>query len=171
MPIDQQAALDVADGLERVLQLQVTPHAAAVGALGRNCHLPNSCQTPLHAVLCYEREWQQLQQQHMQGVLNERHNQLQDGAADQGETGSDCEAAQHGFQGQRRQSLKQQMLVAAVRDALAAGGCCASRAGFVGACMGALLGAEAVPAEWAQKHEAHGSVLRWADSVCGSRNE
>jgi hypothetical protein len=37
--------------------------------------------------------------------------------------------------------------------------------------MGALLGAEAVPAEWAQKHEVHGSVLRWADSVCGSRNE
>jgi hypothetical protein len=158
MPIDKQAALDVAGGLARVLQLQHTPHAAAVDALGRNCHLPNSCQTPLHAVLYHERKWQQQQQQ-------------MDGSADQGQGGLDGESEQRGSGGRDLQDRKQQVLVAAVRDALAAGGCCASRAGFVGACMGALLGAEAVPADWAQKHEVHGSVLRWADLVCSSRSE
>jgi hypothetical protein len=35
-----------------------------------------------------------------------------------------------------------------IRGALAAGGCCASRAGFAGACLGAMLGPGAVPAGW-----------------------
>jgi ADP-ribosylglycohydrolase len=43
------------------------------------------------------------------------------------------------------------MYTAAIRDALAAGGCCASRAGVAGACLGALLGPAAVPAAWHAK--------------------
>lgn len=139
MPLDRQLALQVADQLDQVLQLAATPHADAVEALGRNCHLPNSCQTPLHAVLHYEQQWQQLKQQ-------------QEGREEQ-------------------QGLKQQLLVAAVRDALRAGGCCASRAGFVGSCLGALLGVDAVPAAWLQKYESAEAVQAWAGEVCSSRKE
>lgn len=39
----------------------------------------------------------------------------------------------------------------AIRDTIAAGGCNASRAIFVGACLGAALGAEGLPAEWKAK--------------------
>jgi hypothetical protein len=138
MLLDGQLAAQVAAQLDQVLQLAATPHADAVETLGRNCHLPNSCQTPLHAVLFYEQQWQQqLRQQ----------QQEQDG----------------------QQDLKQQVLVAAVRDALRAGGCCASRAGFVGACLGALLGAEAVPAAWLHKYESAVAVQAWAGDVCSRR--
>jgi hypothetical protein len=150
MPVDQQVALLVADQLDRVLQLQATPHADAVEVLGRNCHLPNSCQTPLHAVLHYELCWLQQEQQ-------------QQGAAE-----TDTANGQVAQQ-QRLQQKKQQILVAAVRDALAAGGCCASRASYVGACLGGLLGVEAVPAEWLQKYEAAELVLGWADAMCSNR--
>lgn len=145
MPVDRQEALQVATHLECVLQLQATPHAEAVEAMGRNCHLPNSCQTPLHAVLYFEQQWHsQVQQQQQQ----------QRGAG----AGHEDEAA-----------VKQQVLMDVVRAALAAGGCCASRASFVGACMGALLGPEAVPAAWLSNYEAAGSVQGWADAVCSSR--
>lgn len=140
MPLDRQLAVQVAGQLDQVLQLAATSHSDAVEALGRNCHLPNSCQTPLHAVLHYEQQWQQLQQQ------------------------------QHEEQ-EHQQVVKQQVLVAAVRDALRAGGCCASRAGYVGACLGALFGVEAVPAAWLQKHESAGAVQAWAGEVCSSRKE
>jgi hypothetical protein len=150
MPIDEQVALQVAEQLDRVLQLQATPHADAVEALGRNCHLPNSCQTPLHAVLHYEQIWLQQQQQ-------------QQGAGGAGRVDGQV------VQQQRLQEQKQQIFIAAVRDALAAGGCCASRASFVGACMGGLLGADAMPAGWLQKYEAGELVLSWADAVCSSR--
>lgn len=138
--VDKQVALEVAVQLERVLQLQHTPHGDAVEQLGRNCHLPNSCQTPLHAVLQYEQQWQQQQQ----GC---------ESAKDEGATAA----------------AKQRVLVAAVRDALASGGCCASRASFVGACMGALLGVDALPAEWLRKHEAADQVQAWAREVCSCR--
>lgn len=139
MPLDRQLALQVAGQLDQVLQLAATPHADAVEALGRNCHLPNSCQTPLHAVLHYEQQWQQLKQQQEEQ--------------------------------EERQDVKQRVLVAAVRDALRAGGCCASRAGFVGACLGALLGVDAVPAAWLQKYESAEAVQAWAGEVCSSRKE
>lgn len=145
MPVDKQAALQVADQLEQVLALQATSHQDAVASLGRNCHLPNSCQTPLHAVLHYEQRWQQQLQQ--QGAV-----------------------AGDGDNGQRTRQLKQQLVTDAVRDALAAGGCCASRASFVGACMGALLGVEAVPAGWLQKYEAIDAVQQWASTVCEARS-
>jgi ADP-ribosylglycohydrolase len=127
MPIDAQLAAEVADHMHRVLQLRDVPHAEAVEQLGRNCHLPNSCQTPLHAVLHHE--WRV--------------------------------SAQAGIQ--------QQLLVAAVRDALAAGGCCASRAGFVGACIGAMQGVECVPPDWRRRYEAAAEVQRHADALCTAR--
>jgi hypothetical protein len=40
----------------------------------------------------------------------------------------------------------------------AGGGCCASRAGFVGACLGARLGPGAVPAAWRAKALCAGEV-------------
>jgi len=146
MPVERQVAQGVAQQLEAVLRLQHTPHDAAVEALGRNCHLPNSCQTPLHAVLYHEQQWlQQQQQQH----------------------GCDCVSAT--LHSEQSAEVKQQLLVAAVRDALAAGGCCASRSSFVGACMGALLGVDAVPDDWLGKYKAAARVQAWTDGVCSSR--
>lgn len=148
-PVDPQLARQVAEQLQRVLELRDTPHAAAVEELGRNCHLPNSCQTPLHAVLHHMHKWQQQQQQ-------------QSGEGGDGGCG--------GSASQEKKEAKQQVLVAAVRDALAAGGCCASRASYVGACMGAVLGLDALPEEWLHtKYEASGRVCSWADAVCDSR--
>lgn len=39
----------------------------------------------------------------------------------------------------------------AVRDGLRQGGCCASRCNFIGGCLGAYLGPDAIPAEWRNK--------------------
>ena len=42
----------------------------------------------------------------------------------------------------------QQCYADAVRSCIHAGGCCASRASFVGACIGARMGVGAVPESW-----------------------
>lgn len=46
-------ALDaqIADAMDAAVVLAGAPHADAVAQLGRNCHLPGSAQSPLHAVL------------------------------------------------------------------------------------------------------------------------
>jgi hypothetical protein len=56
--------------------------------------------------------------------------------------------AQSGVSGPVAPEAAEAMYQAAIRDALASGGCCASRAGVAGACLGALLGPGAVPAAW-----------------------
>ncbi|KAI8470947.1 MAG: ADP-ribosylation/Crystallin J1 [Monoraphidium minutum] len=113
----------IAGHLRRVLELRASPHAAAVDALGRNCHMPNAGLTPLHAAL--HQEWL---------AAEGRHASLDAAAA--------AEAA----------------FVDGIEGALAAGGCCASRAGFAGACLGAALGGAAVPAAWRGKAGAAGEV-------------
>ncbi|KAF6260730.1 ADP-ribosylation/Crystallin J1 [Scenedesmus sp. NREL 46B-D3] len=139
MPDAEQAA-SIAGHLEKALQLQQTPHADAVQELGRNCHMPNALQTPIHAVLHHE--WLAARQQ--------------DGAG----------TAAHGLTVEARQG----MFVAALRDVMLAGGCCASRASYAGACLGALLGPEAVPASWVQRCDAGAKVQQWAAAVCAARS-
>eukprot|EP00878_Enallax_costatus_P026811 GHUV01028811.1.p1 GENE.GHUV01028811.1~~GHUV01028811.1.p1 ORF type:complete len:145 (-),score=60.77 GHUV01028811.1:363-797(-) len=135
MPIAGELAVSIADHLQKALQLQQQPHQDAVNQLGRNCHMPNALQTPLHAVL--HQEWLLAQQ----GYNMQSLNVLQ----------------------------KQQVLVAAIRDAMAAGGCCASRASYAGACLGMWLGRDAVPQDWLQLYNAAGNVQQWAQQVCSSR--
>lgn len=57
------------------------------------------------------------------------------------------------------------VFAAAIRDAMAAGGCCASRAAFAGACLGALLGPGAVPASWAAKYDLDGEVRELCEAI------
>jgi ADP-ribosylglycohydrolase len=107
--------------------------------------MPNALQTPIHAVLHHE--WLAAQQQQQQ------HN------------GSS--SALHGLS----LEAKRGVFVAALREVMLAGGCCASRASYAGACLGALLGAEAVPESWVQRCDVGGNVQQWAAAVCGSRAE
>jgi ADP-ribosylglycohydrolase len=64
---------------------------------------------------------------------------------------------------------KQGVFVTSLREVMLAGGCCASRASYAGACLGALLGAEAVPESWLQRCDAGSRVQQWAAAVCGAR--
>lgn len=119
---------------------------AAVGLLqelGRNCHMPNALQTPVQAVLHHE--WltqQRLGQDDLGGLLLSS----------------------------LPEEAKQEVFVAAVRDVLASGGCCASRASFAGACLGALLGPEGVPDDWVSRSDAGEKVKHWAHMVCSARS-
>lgn len=73
-------------------------------------------------------------------------------------------------QGQSVQSLtheqKQLVFTAAIRNAMAAGGCCASRAGYAGACLGMWLGMCAVPDGWLKQYDAADKVVQWARQIC-----
>lgn len=57
-----------------------------------------------------------------------------------------------------------------VRLALREGGCCASRTAFVGACLGAGMGPEAVPEAWLKRFTAGGETLERIANVCRSRD-
>jgi len=61
---------------------------------------------------------------------------------------------------------------AGVRDAIRAGGCCASRSGYAGACLAALTahsGGAALPADWAARCAGFGATAAAADALCGAR--
>ena len=132
---DRAAA--IAGHLQQVLQLRGQPQAAVIQQLGRNCHMPNACQTPIHGLL--HAEWRLAQQQQ-----------------------------------QPRQELpaseKQQLFASAVCDALAGGGCCASRACFLGACLGAWLGPDAVPPAWQQKCSSWQSIAQQTTQLLMNRD-
>lgn len=53
--------------------------------------------------------------------------------------------------------------VEGIRMALSAGGCCASRSSFAGACLGALCGLEGVPDSWRAKYSASQEVAAAAE--------
>lgn len=123
------------------MDLAATPHAAAVDALGRNCHMPNAACTPLHAVL------------HREHLVT---------------TGSGDDVVSNGSAAGSVEA-KQAFYTAAIRDALAAGGCCASRAGFAGACLGALLGPDCVPPAWAARADAAGEAASCFEAISAAR--
>lgn len=104
--------------------------AMAVAGFGRNCHLPNSMQTPVHAAL---------------------HHSPTDGSDDGPPASS--------------------VFLAAVRAAVREGGCCASRAGFVGALLGAAMGPEAVPEEWSRQVQGWEGVEDETEALLRLRDE
>jgi hypothetical protein len=65
---------------------------------------------------------------------------------------------------------KQAVFVAGIRDALAGGGCCASRAGFAGALLGALLGQGCIPDTWSSRCSNWQEVQAAAQKVCAARS-
>lgn len=57
-----------------------------------------------------------------------------------------------------------------VRLALREGGCCASRAAYVGACLGAWLGgAGATPQPWLERYQLKGELQQTLPLLCRSR--
>ena len=57
-----------------------------------------------------------------------------------------------------------------VRGALRGGGCCASRAMFVGACLGARGGADAVPVRWRKRFRKHRECFALTERLCALRD-
>ena len=57
-----------------------------------------------------------------------------------------------------------------VRGALRGGGCCASRALFVGACLGARGGADAIPVRWRKRARKHRECFALAERLCALRD-
>lgn len=113
---------------------------ATVAALGRNCHLPISFQTPLHAALLYSLR-------------------AKGGAA--------------GAVGAMTAAERQRVYRSAVRAALREGGCCASRATYVGACLGAWLAGSGkldfLPPEWVPKVTGFERTREMAEALVGLR--
>uniref|UniRef100_A0A096LR69 Selenoprotein J n=1 Tax=Poecilia formosa TaxID=48698 RepID=A0A096LR69_POEFO len=54
---------------------------------------------------------------------------------------------------------------AAIRDTMSCGGCTCSRASFIGACVGAQIGLEGIPASWLSKTSRSNSVLAHAKKI------
>eukprot|EP00955_Chlamydomonas_euryale_P065203 359175-Chlamydomonas_euryale.AAC.6 len=63
-----------------------------------------------------------------------------------------------------------QLYMSGVRLAIREGGCCASRATFVGAALAAWLGAAAVPPEWLLRVQAGVELERCVDELCRARD-
>lgn len=63
----------------------------------------------------------------------------------------------------------EEVYTATIRAALREGGCCASRAAFVGACLGALGGEAAVPRAWREQLTGWEDVRQLAGELCELR--
>jgi hypothetical protein len=145
----------VATQLRRAVSLAAVHPTEATAQLGRNCHMPNALTTPLQAVMHVEH----LARQHMAAAGSTS------GAGSS--TGWDAGVA----------SAMGACYEAGVRAAIAEGGCCASRAAYVGACLGALAGSgpgahlvgPGLPAAWCARYTAHGDVLAAALKLCDAR--
>lgn len=133
----------VADAMDAAVALAGATHADAVTQLGRNCHLPGSAQSPMHATLTTTRR--------------------DDGA------GAYQAAVLDTILQARACICSYCALAMRSRHADAQGGCNASRAGFVGACFGAAHGVEAVPAAWRAKFSLYALTLERAEALLALR--
>jgi len=136
----KEGGLDLARAFEQVLFLGVEEEmrkdvCETVARLGKNCHLPNSLQTALHAALFYTH-----------GVSFSTKSSSLPPSLPSSLAPAAVTAQQQQQQQQREE--KQQLFKRAIRAAIREGGCCASRAGWVGACLGGWMGIECVPEEW-----------------------
>lgn len=152
----------------RVLELAATPVPVAVAALGRNCHMPNALQTPLHVILHVE---------HMVRTLTVAAADVTLSSVADGVSKPPLKG--HPLSGQGADPwvavLPQQAYAWGVRLAIREGGCCASRAAYVGACLGAMTASASVrveshlPEDWLERYPAVGNVRMWAEAVIVAR--
>lgn len=77
----------------------------------------------------------------------------------------------HSLQGAIHALMSSTDYVQAVRLCIRAGGCNASRAGFVGACLAAQNGKEAIPPSWIEKTKRGAEISRLADELASLREE
>ena len=164
LPLGPNLCQQLASRLQQALDLTHKPHLEVVQQLGRNCHMPNACQTPLHVILhC---EW--LSQQPIDAGLAAAANHTQCTSSSSGSSGAVVTDA--GTNISSSSSVGgQEVFVCAIRDALRAGGCCASRAGFAGALLGGLLGPSCLPQSWADRCSSYGEVEAAAELLCKLR--
>ena len=139
------------------LRKQHPRHATA--SLGRNCHMPNALQTPLQVCLYVEH------------LMAEGGGE---GAAAAAASAASCRvgaggatpAAAAASAGGPAAAVRQDAGVAwyklGVRLAIREGGCCASRAAYVGAALGARLhlGLHALPADWVARYPQYNYVVQ-----------
>ncbi|KAG2433550.1 hypothetical protein HYH02_012667 [Chlamydomonas schloesseri] len=156
-------AAELADHLAKAHELRGVSVPEATAVLGRNCHMPNALQTPLQVVMHVE---------HL--VEQQRQSQGQEAPAADGGVGAGT--ATPGAQ------LPAEAYVWGVRLAVREGGCCASRAAYVGACLGAMVagagtqdaagaGAGALPADWLAKYTSGSQVKVWAEAIMAARSD
>mmetsp|Transcript_31082 Transcript_31082/g.80970 ORF Transcript_31082/g.80970 Transcript_31082/m.80970 type:complete len:576 (+) Transcript_31082:133-1860(+) len=135
-------AAQVSAHLLEAASLAPLPLSCAVARLGRNCHMPNALQTPLLIAL------------HLEHRLRD-HLGLSLAAWDT------SAATSIGY-----------LYAEGVRLAISEGGCCASRAAFVGALLGASSGVKdgsVIPRGWEEKYRQYDAVLEHAQMICQAR--
>ncbi|KAG2442291.1 hypothetical protein HXX76_002377 [Chlamydomonas incerta] len=141
-------AAELADHLAKAHDLRGVPVPEATAVLGRNCHMPNALQTPLQVVM------------HVEYLVEQQWQQ-------EGASGTAGAGAQ----------LPAEAYVWGVRLAVREGGCCASRAAYVGACLGTMVagadegvGSGALPPDWLAKYTSAARVQAWAEVVVAARS-
>lgn len=131
---DHALGTTVASHLRAVTALAHLSPCAAFAQLGRNCHMPNALTSPLHIVLHLE---------HLaRATLGEMGNKDRNGTAAQpaGADGSGADGQVAGGWDGEVAAVMGACYAQGVRAAIVEGGCCASRAAYVGGCLGALAG-------------------------------
>jgi hypothetical protein len=192
----------IAAELQRVLGLAGKPIPEAVAVLGRNCHMPNALTSPLHVVLHMEARAAAAVCAGQRSVAPAGADGGRDGCAADQASGGEQQPPPGGPQGGANQALGppaaggaaeavlrelsgRRWYVAGVRAAAREGGCCASRASYVGAVLGALQGHPAaspaspacssgttmrgLPAAWLAKYSTASEVERLARRLCADR--
>ena len=162
-----------------------TGHAAVVAKLGKNCHIPNSCQTPVHVVLHHIDMAKENGHRGGGGegaasaaAAEEEEEEEEERGEERGEDGIGMEETKEElkFRSQLSDSkeARQALFAGAIRDAIRQGGCCGSRAGVAGGLLGAYLGGlcgdlSFLPPEWVKKTTAFDKALACAEAICDAR--
>ncbi|GLI69252.1 hypothetical protein VaNZ11_013830 [Volvox africanus] len=177
VPFVRNLGPEIAGHLVRVLELRTTAVPVAVAALGRNCHMPNALQTPLHVVLHVEHMIRQ--RDAFTSVLDSTNYASHQGATAV-TTGAMVNTEQETrYGGPGVAGLPYKTYVWAVRLAVREGGCCASRAAFVGACVGAMVAglnpdespSLGLPEDWLGRYPFAEKVRAWADMIVEARRQ
>lgn len=189
---DAQVLMNVvAQALEKVMSLALKEKSSvrdAVEILGKNCHLPTSLQTALFIAVSHASsetygEAHQYEEEDPPRLTSERGQEGSKASGSgapssalpvQGSTPSNMAtptvtkaATRRGAQGLVQ--WKQQAFKRAIRAALQEGGCSASRAGWVGACLGGWLGRECLPPDWVKEVVGFGKIQMEAEEVIKQR--
>ncbi len=152
----------VAGHLRQVLALAALPVPEATAKLGRNCHMPAALCTPLHVVL------------HMEHLAREERRARRGGGVggsgdSRGQAEGEEEAEEEWDDGLA--AAVGARFAQGIRAAIREGGCCASRASYAGALLGALGGEEGgVPAAWRARCTELPRIVEAVDAICLARD-
>lgn len=168
------------------------PSAAA--KLGRNCHLPNSMQTPLHAAARFTRLPLAASHEKDSSALNRpigassvglvNGEPTQSGAGlpvpspssavpppPPSSSSSIPDASTYIPSPAPLHDCGQRRYMNALRAVIGEGGCCASRAGLTGALLGAYYGIDALPTDWKGQLTDWEGVIRKSDELLRLRDK